>query len=416
MSVAADYVAKTPAFDVESIRAQFPALHQDVNGKPLAYLDSAASAQRAQCVIDAVAHYDAHDHANVHRGVHALSQRATDAFEGARKTVAGFINAAHDSSVIFTRGTTEAINLVAQSYGRNTLGPGDEVLITWMEHHSNIVPWQMVCEQTGATLKVARIDQTGTLDLDHLYSLMTPKTKVVGVVHVSNALGTVNPVQAITRRAHEVGAVVVVDGAQATPHVAVDVQSLDCDFYAFSAHKMYGPTGIGGLYGKRELLDNMAPWQGGGDMILSVDFERTVYNEVPYKFEAGTPNISGAVGLAAACDFIQGIGHDAIAQHEAQLLDYATQRLTAPGLNFIGTAQHKCGVVSFTLDQIHPHDIGTIVDGQGVAIRTGHHCAQPVMEFFQVPATARASFGVYTNRDDIDRLASALDEVRSVLG
>jgi len=416
MSVAADRLEGAPALDIDAVRAQFPALHQQVNGKDLVYLDTAASAQRAQCVIDAVSHYDSHDHANVHRGVHALSQRATDAFEGARRSVAQFINAGSESEIVFTRGTTEAINLVAQSYGRSTLKAGDEVLITWMEHHSNIVPWQMVCEQTGATLKVARIDERGQIDMEHFRSLLNERTRVVGVVHISNALGTINPVAQIARLAHEVGAVVVVDGAQATPHMAVDVQALDCDFYALSGHKMYGPTGIGALYGKRALLDAMPPWQGGGDMILAVDFERTLYNEVPYKFEAGTPNISGAIGLAAACDFVRQLGHEAIARHEADLLEYAMTRLAAPDLTVIGTAQHKSGLVSFTLDGIHPHDIGTIVDGEGVAIRTGHHCAMPVMTFFNLPATARASFGVYTRREDIDRLADALDQVREVLG
>ncbi|MFK7886135.1 MAG: cysteine desulfurase [Gammaproteobacteria bacterium] len=416
MSTAAETLNHATTFDVETVRAQFPALHQDVHGKPLVYLDSAASSQRAQSVIDAVAAYDSNDHANVHRGVHELSQRATDAFEGARHKVAQFLNARQDNEIIFTRGTTEAINLVAQSYGRSNLGPGDEVLITWMEHHSNIVPWQMVCEQTGATLKVARITRDGEIDLDHLYSLMNERTRVVGVVHVSNALGTVNPVKEITRKAHEHGAVVLVDGAQATPHLAVDVQDIDCDFYALSGHKMYGPTGIGALYGRHDLLNKMPPWQGGGDMILAVNFERTVYNELPYKFEAGTPNIAGAVGLGAACDFLQGVGFAAIAAHEASLLEYANQRLAADDFTIIGTAAHKSGVVSFTLGTIHPHDIGTIVDGEGVAIRTGHHCAMPVMEFFNVPATSRASFGIYTNRSDIDRLVLALDQVREVLG
>lgn len=416
MSTAADVLDHSASFDVATIRRQFPALHQQVHGKPLAYLDSAASAQRVQSVIDAVAHYDANDHANVHRGVHTLSQRATDAFEGARHKVAQFVNAPADKQILFTRGTTEAINLVAQSYGRSVLGPGDEVLITWMEHHSNIVPWQMVCEQTGATLKVARITRDGEIDLEHLYSLMNERTRMVASVHVSNALGTVNPVKEITQRAHAHGAVVLIDGAQATPHLSVDVQDINCDFYALSGHKMYGPTGIGALYGRLELLEKMPPWQGGGDMILAVNFERTVYNEVPYKFEAGTPNISGAVGLGAACDFLRDVGFDAIARHEAELLRYANERLRADDFNVIGTAAHKSGVVSFTLGNIHPHDIGTIVDSEGVAIRTGHHCAMPVMEFFDVPATARASFGIYTTTDEIDRLALALDQVREVLG
>lgn len=415
MSAAADSIT-TSDLDVDAIRRQFPALHQSVHGKPLVYLDSAASAQRAQPVIDAVTAYESHDHANVHRGVHALSQRATDAFEGARADVARFLNAPAPQNIVFTRGTTEAINLVANSYGRSTLRAGDEVVISWMEHHSNIVPWQMLCEQTGATLKVARIDERGVLDMAHFESLLTPRTRIVGIVHVSNALGTINPVADIVRLAHAVGAVVVVDGAQATPHVDIDVLALDADFYALSGHKMYGPTGIGALYGKRELLDAMPPWQGGGDMILSVNFDRTVYNEVPYKFEAGTPNISGAVGLGAACRFLEGVGLAAIGRHEASLLEYAKTRLAADDVRMIGTAPEKSGVVSFVLSDIHPHDIGTIVDTEGVAIRTGHHCAQPVMEFFGVPATARASFGVYTNNEDIDRLADALDTCREMLG
>ena len=414
MSAAADQVSTT--FDVAAVRARFPALHQDVNGKPLAYLDSAASAQRAQPVIDAVASYDSHDHANVHRGVHELSRRATDAFEGARADVARFLNASAPENIVFTRGTTEAINLVAHSYGRSQLKPGDEVLISWMEHHSNIVPWQLVCEQTGATLKVARIDERGVLDVEHFKSLLSNRTRVVGLVHVSNALGTINPIADLVRLAHAVGAVVVVDGAQATPHLAVDVQALDCDFYALSGHKMYGPTGIGALYGKPELLASMPPWQGGGDMILAVNFERTVYNEVPYKFEAGTPNVSGAIGLGAACRFLLSLGFDAIAQHEAALLDYANKRLAADDFRVVGTSPDKSGVISFVLGRIHPHDIGTIVDEEGVAIRTGHHCAMPVMEFFGVPATSRASFGVYTTTEDIDRLAEALNKVREVLG
>ena len=414
MSVAANHVVTHQALDIDAVRAQFPALHQQVNGKDLVYLDSAASAQRAQSVIDAVNHYECHDHANVHRGVHALSQRATDSYEGARATIARFINARSEHEIVFTRGTTEAINLVAQSHGRGTLKPGDEIVISWMEHHSNIVPWQMVCEQTGATLKVARIDETGALDLDHFYSLISERTRIVGVVHVSNALGTINPVADITRRAHEVGALIIVDGAQAMPHVPVDVQAIDCDFYAFSGHKMYGPTGIGALYGKRELLDKMPPWQGGGDMILAVDFERTVYNEVPYKFEAGTPNISGAIGLGAACDFLSSFEPGAIAAHEADLLGYANERLAAPDIRVIGTAEHKCGVVSFELENVHPHDIGTILDREGIAIRTGHHCAQPVMERFNVPATARASLALYNTREDIDALVGGLNRVLEV--
>ncbi|MEM6641032.1 MAG: cysteine desulfurase [Pseudomonadota bacterium] len=417
MSVAADHIATVnTAFDVDTVRDQFPALHQEVHGKPLVYLDTAASAQCARPVIDAITAYTSHDHSNVHRGVHALSQRATDAYEQARADVARFLNAPSPENIVYTRGTTEAINLVAQSHGRTNLGPGDEVLISWMEHHANIVPWQQICEQTGATLKVARIDERGVLDIAHFESLLNERTRIVGLVHVSNALGTVNPIQELTALAHRVGAVVVVDGAQATPHMALDVQALDCDFYALSGHKMYGPTGIGALYGKRDLLAAMPPWQGGGDMILAVSFEKTIYNDVPFKFEAGTPNIAGAVGLGAACRFLSDLGLEAIAAHERALLDYAMDVLAADDLRIIGTAPDKGGVLSFVMDDVHPHDIGTIVDSEGVAIRTGHHCAMPVMEFFDVPATSRASFGVYTTRADIDRLKVALDRVREMFG
>ncbi len=401
--------------DLSALRDDFPILHQTVNGKPLAYLDNAASSQRPRQVIEAVTHYEQHDHANIHRGVHTLSQRATDAFEGARKRIAGFINAASERELIFTRGTTEAINLVAQSYARPRLQPGDEILITWMEHHSNIVPWQMVCKQTGAELVVAPIDDRGQLRMDEFERLLGPRTRLVAAVHVSNALGTINPVADMVNLAHSRDIPVLLDGAQALPHGRVDVRALGCDFYAFSGHKMYGPTGIGALYGKEQLLEEMPPWQGGGDMIRMVRFDRTEYNDLPWKFEAGTPNISGAVGLGAAVDYLGGIGMDTIAAREAELLDYATERLLqVPGLRVIGTAEHKASLVSFVLEGVHPHDIGTIVDHDGIAVRTGHHCAMPVMEFFGIPATARASFAVYNTENEIDRLAESLLRAREV--
>ncbi|MGB5622802.1 MAG: cysteine desulfurase [Gammaproteobacteria bacterium] len=401
--------------DFAALREDFPILHQQVHGKPLAYLDNAASAQRPRQVIDAVTHYEEHDHANIHRGVHTLSQRATDAFEGARKRIAGFINAASERETIFTRGTTEAINLVAQAYARPRLRPGDQVLITWMEHHSNIVPWQMVCEQTGAELVVAPIDKRGQLRMDEFERLLGPRTRFVAAVHVSNALGTINPVADIVSLAHDRGVPVLLDGAQAVPHGSVDVQVLGCDFYAFSGHKMYGPTGIGVLYGREALLQEMPPWQGGGDMIRMVRFDRTEYNDLPWKFEAGTPNISGVVGLGAAVDYLGAIGMDAIAAREQELLTYATERLLqVPGLRPVGTAAHKASLVSFVLDGVHPHDIGTIVDHDGIAVRTGHHCAMPVMEFFGIPATARASFALYNTEAEIDRLAESLLQAREV--
>ncbi|NNF62347.1 MAG: cysteine desulfurase [Gammaproteobacteria bacterium] len=403
--------------DVAAVRADFPALHQSVHGKPLVYLDSAASAQRPQAVLDAMDHYHRHDHANVHRGVHTLSQRATDAFENAREKIRGYINAASVSEIIYTRGTTEAINLVAQSYGRPRFGEGDEILITQMEHHSNIVPWQLTCLQTGASLRVVPINQRGELQMDQFEQLINDNTKLVAVGHISNALGTVNPVKDIVRLAHARDLPVVVDGAQAMPHARVDVQDLGCDFYAFSGHKMFGPTGIGVLYGREALLEEMPPWQGGGEMILEVSFDRTTYAALPAKFEAGTPAIAEAVGLGAAVDYLSNIGIDAIATHERELLDYATEQLAAfDGLEIVGTAEHKASVVSFTLAGAHPHDIGTIVDNEGVAIRTGHHCAMPVMDFYGVPATARASMALYNTREDIDALVAALHRVREVMG
>jgi cysteine desulfurase/selenocysteine lyase len=403
--------------DVAAIRRDFPILSQTVNGKPLVYLDNAASSQRPRAVIDAISHYYEFDHANVHRGVHALSQRATDAYEGAREVVRRFIRARDTKEIIFTRGTTESVNLVAQSLLRPTLQPGDEILISALEHHANIVPWQLVCEQTGATLKVIPIDQRGVVDFAAFERLIGPQTKLLALAHVSNALGTVVPVADFIAVAKRHGVPVLLDGAQAIPHAAVDVQALGCDFYCFSGHKMLGPTGIGVLYGRRELLERMPPWQGGGDMILSVTFEKTEFNQLPWKFEAGTPHISGAVGLAAAIRYLEGIGMDRIAAYEQELLAYATERLsTVPGLRVIGTAPEKASVISFVLDNIHPHDIGTIVDSEGVAIRTGHHCAMPVMDFFAVPATARASLAFYNTFEEIDRLVAALEHTQRVLG
>lgn len=406
-----------PALDVERVRKDFPILERMINGRPLVYLDSGASSQRPRQVLRAVEEYETHSHANVHRGVHALSQAATEAFEGARERVRRFINARSTKEIIFVRGTTEGINLVAQSYARPRFKAGDEILITALEHHANIVPWQMVCEQTGCTLKVAPIDRRGELVFDEFLKLLSPRTKLVAVAHVSNALGTVLPVKRIIDAAHAHGAVVLIDGAQAVPHTAVDVRALGCDFYTFSSHKIYGPTGVGVLYGRQELLEAMPPWQGGGDMILSVSFEKTTYNELPYKFEAGTPNISGAVGMAAAMDYIEGLGIEKIAAHEHRLLQLATSALERiPGIEIIGTAAHKAAVLSFTLKGVHPHDLGTILDTEGVAVRTGHHCAQPVMTFFGIPATARATFGVYNTERDVASLVAGIEKVREVFG
>ena len=415
MSAASAMARPAGVDDMAAFRADFPALHQRVHGKPLAYLDSAASTQRPQAVIDAMVAQERRNHANVHRGVHRLSQRSTEAYEGAREKVRAFVNASGSQEIIFTRGATESINLVAASLGRTRLNPGDEVLITWMEHHSNIVPWQMICAQTGARLVAVPMTPAGELDMEEYERLLSERTRIVAVGHVSNALGTINPVQAVIARAHEAGAVVLVDGAQAAPHLRIDVQALDCDFYAFSGHKMFGPTGTGVLYGKSALLDAMPPYQSGGEMILTVTFEETTYNTLPYKFEAGTPNITGAVGLGAAIDYLSAIDFDDLARHEADLLQYATHRLRElPEIRLIGTAPAKAGVVSFTLGDIHAHDLGTVVDLEGVAIRTGHHCAMPVMEHFQVPATARASFALYNNREDVDRLLLGLERAREL--
>jgi cysteine desulfurase/selenocysteine lyase len=402
---------------VASIRADFPILHQQINGKPLVYLDNAASSQHPQSVIDAISQYYLKDHANVHRGVHTLSQRATDQFEGARDEVRRFINARTEKEIIFTRGTTEAINLVAESFARPRLKPGDEILISALEHHANIVPWQMVCQHTGATLKVIPITQQGVVDFAAFEHLIGPNTRLLALAHVSNALGTVNPVEKFIAVAKRHGVPVLLDGAQAVPHSVVDVQKLDCDFYCFSAHKLCGPTGIGVLYGKQALLEAMPPWQGGGDMILTVSFEKTTYNQLPWKFEAGTPHIAGAIGLAAALRYLNKLGMANIAAYEQQLLNYATEQLSqVQGLRIIGTAPHKAAVVSFVVDGIHPHDLGTILDSEGVAIRTGHHCAMPVMTFYRIPATARASFAFYNTFDEIDRLVLALRRAREVMG
>jgi cysteine desulfurase/selenocysteine lyase len=404
-------------WDAARVRADFPILAQSIHGKPLVYLDSAASAQRPRAVLEAVEHYETRLHSNVHRGVHTLSQRATEAYEGARETVRRFINARSTREIVFVRGTTEAINLVAQSWGRENLRAGDEVLITRLEHHANIVPWQLACQASGARLVAAPITGRGEVDLDALAGCLSTRTRLVAVAHVSNALGSVLPVAEITRLAHARGIPVLLDGAQAIAHAAVDVQALGCDFYAFSGHKVYGPTGIGVLYGREELLAAMPPWQGGGDMILSVSIEQSTWNELPWKFEAGTPNISGAIGLGAALQYVESLGREAIAAHEHALASQATERLLAiPGLTLIGTARDKAAVVSFVLDGVHPHDIGTILDSEGVAIRSGHHCAMPVMEFFGLAATARASFACYNTLADVDALCAALGKVREVFG
>ena len=403
------------AYDVERVRRDFPILARQIHGKPLVFLDSAASSQRPASVIAAVDEYETLHHANVHRGVYQLSQEATDLFERARERVRGFVNARSTREVIFTRGTTEAINLVAQSFGRPRLKPGDEILLTQLEHHANIVPWQLVAEQTGAVVKAVPMDRRGVVDVADVAAHLNERTRIVACAQVSNALGTVLPVREIVKLAHARGAVVLIDGAQAVPHQQVDFRALDCDFYAFSAHKMYGPTGIGCLIGRESLLESMPPWQGGGDMILTVSFAKTTFNTLPFKFEAGTPNISGAVGMAAAVDYIEAIGIEHIHAHEQRLLAIATEKLLkVPGLTIIGTAPDKASVISFTLDGVHPHDLGTILDSEGVAVRTGHHCAMPVMEFFDIPATARASFACYSRESDIDALVAALHKAREV--
>jgi cysteine desulfurase/selenocysteine lyase len=415
MSRVAHGATAAAAWDVEAVRREFPILSEPVNGRPLVYLDSAASAQKPRAVIDREREVYERLYANVHRGVHRLSQLSSDAYEKTRGAVRRFLNAADAREIVFVRGTTEALNLVAQSYGRRNVGAGDEVLLTGLEHHSNIVPWQLLCEEKGAALRVAPIDDTGTVDLAAFERLLTPRTRIVSVAHVSNALGTVNPVRRMTELAHAAGAVVVVDGAQAVPHLAVDVQSIGCDFYAFSGHKVYGPSGVGALYGRAALLEEMPPWQGGGDMIASVTFEKSTWNEIPFKFEAGTPNIAGTIALAAALEWVEAHGLAAIAAHEAALLDYGTAVLGAiPGLRMVGTAAEKASVLSFVLDGIHPHDVGTILDHEGIAVRTGHHCAQPVMDRFGIPATTRASLACFNTRDEIDALARGIRRVQEV--
>lgn len=405
----------TAAFDPARVRGDFPILSRPVRGKPLVYLDSAASTHKPRAVIDALARFYGEDYSNVHRGVHFLSQRATDLYEEARRTVRHFLNAERDEEIIFVRGATEAINLVAQTYGRANFGPGDEIIVSAIEHHANIVPWQMICEQTGAVLRVIPMNERGELRLEEFEPMLGPRSKFVAVVHVSNALGTVNPVGTIIDIAHRHGVPVLVDGAQSVQHLPIDVRALDADFFTFSGHKIYGPTGIGVLYGKKALLDAMPPYQGGGDMILSVSFERTVYNEVPFRFEAGTPNIAGAIGLAAALRYFRGFDVEAVAAHEQALLRYATERLQSiDALRIIGTAEEKASVVSFTLCAVHPHDIGTILDQHGIAVRAGHHCAQPIMQFFGIPATARASFALYNTTEDVDALVHGIQSVLEV--
>jgi cysteine desulfurase / selenocysteine lyase len=404
-------------FDVQAIRADFPILKEIVHGKPLVYLDSANTSQKPAAVIQATDHYYRHTNANIHRATHLLSERATAAYEGTRAKAARFINAPDSRSIVLTTGTTDGINLVAHTYGRVALQPGDEVVLSWLEHHSNIVPWQIVCEQTGAQVRVAPIDDRGDIEIDAYESLLSDRTKIVALGHVSNALGTINPIERMIQSAHARGAVVLIDGAQAVPHFSVAVQALECDFYVFSSHKMFGPTGTGVLYGRRSLLDAMPPYRGGGDMISSVTFEKTVYNVVPYKFEAGTPNMAGVVGLGAAIDYLNTIDRAAALAHEDALLELATERLReVPGTRVIGEARRKTGVLSFILDGVHPHDVGTILDREGVAVRTGQHCAQPVMDRFGVAATIRVSLAHYNSREDIDALITALKRVREVFG
>lgn len=408
-------LAAPSRLDVDRLREDFPILHETVHGRPLVYLDNAATTQKPRAVLDSVVHYYSHDNANVHRGVHLLSERATRAFENARATVARLVNAASSHEIVFTRNATEGINLVAQTYVRTHLKPGDEIIVSTIEHHSNIVPWQMLCQERGASLRVIPVTDDGVLDLDEYERLLGSRTRLVAIVHLSNALGTINPVRRMITAAHAHGVPVLVDGAQAVSRMKVDVQSLDVDFYVFTGHKIYGPTGIGVLYGKEPLLEDMPPYQGGGDMISSVTFERTVYNTVPHKFEAGTPNIAGAVGLAAAIDYVMSLGIERIAAHEHELLSYVTPALAeVPGLRLIGTAPEKAGVVSFVIDGVHPHDVGTVLDREGIAIRTGHHCAQPVMQRFGVPATARASLALYNTHNEMDALVAALRPVRAL--
>jgi cysteine desulfurase/selenocysteine lyase len=407
----------TDNLTVAERRIDFPILQQPVHGRRLVYLDNGATTQKPAAVIDAERRYYEQSNANIHRGVHWLSQHSTDLYEQGRQRVCGLLNARRAEEIVFTRGTTEAINLVAFSWGRSKLQAGDEILLSGMEHHSNIVPWQLLCQQTGAVIKVIPVTDAGELDLDAYRQLLGPRTRMVGIAHVSNALGTVNPVQEMTRMAHEVGATVLVDGAQAVAHQVVDVQSINCDFYVFSGHKLYGPTGIGALYARYDILKDMPPWQGGGDMIYTVAFERSTYADVPQRFEAGTPNIAGVIGLDAAIAYVQSVGLDAISAHEAALLEHASAELSAlPGLRLIGTAKHKAGIASFVIQGIHPHDLGTILDTEGVAIRAGHHCAMPLMTRFGVPGTARASFALYNTPEDVEQLVAALKKALKLFG
>jgi cysteine desulfurase/selenocysteine lyase len=409
-------VEKAVTYDVERIRQDFPVLHQEIRGKQLVYLDNAATSQKPKAVIDSIVHYYENDNANIHRGVHTLSERATLSYENARKTVRDFLNASTEKEIVFTRGATEAINLVANGFAER-LSVGDEIIITAMEHHSNIVPWQMLCEKTGAELKVAPINDKGELILEKFEALISKKTKFAAISHMSNALGTINPIKQLIDLLHQHDVPVLIDGAQAIPHISVDVQALDCEFYVFSGHKLYAPTGIGALYGKMEQLEQLSPYQGGGDMISIVTFDKTVYNKVPYKFEAGTPNIVGTIGLGAAIDYINTVGIDAIAAHENSLLEYAVeQSKNIDKLRIIGTADNKGAIMSFVLDGIHPHDIGTMMDHQGIAVRAGHHCAMPVMDFFGVPATARASFGMYNTHQEVDALMAGIENLIEMFG
>ena len=405
----------TNGLDVNSVRDDFPILKQQVNGSPLVYLDNGATSHKPQSVIDAIVQYYTTTNSNVHRGVHTMSQQATDGYEGARSKVRKFINASKDKEIIFTRNTTEGVNLVAHSYGRQNIGPGDDIIVSNMEHHSNIVPWQILCEEKGANLRVVPIDDSGELVMDEYQKMLSSRTRLVSITHVSNSLGTILPAKQIVELAHSHGAPVLLDGAQAVPHMSVDMQDLDCDFYVFSGHKLFGPTGIGILYGKENHLESMPPFLGGGDMIKSVTFEKTIYNDLPYKFEGGTPDIAGAIGLGAAIDYVNGLGFEQITAHEAELLQYGTDALKSiSGVKIVGTAAHKAGILSFVMDVAHPHDIGTILDEQGIAIRTGHHCAQPVMQRFQIPATARASLAFYNSKEDIDALVKGIDRVIEV--
>jgi cysteine desulfurase/selenocysteine lyase len=417
MSVQLAMSKPVQGYDVQGLRKDFPILKQTIHGKPLVYLDNAATTQKPRQVIDTISWVYEQSYANVHRGVHTLSQRATDAFEGAREKVRGFINARKTTEIVFVRGATEAINLVASSFGQDRVGPGDEILISAMEHHSNIVPWQMLCQRVGATLKVLPMSQTGELLMDEYQGLLSDRTRLVAITHMSNALGTINPVADLVALARQRGIPVLLDGAQAIPHLSVDVQALDCDFYVFSGHKLYAPSGIGVLYGREEMLKTLPPYQGGGDMIRRVSFEKTEYNSLPYRFEAGTPAIADTIALGAAIDYLLAIGMDAIAQHEHALLQYATaEALKIDGLHLLGTAAQKGAILSFTLDRIHPHDIGTILDHLGIAIRAGHHCAMPVMDFFGVPATARASFGLYNTFEEVDILMDGIRKTQEVFG